>query len=109
MVKLHRAELDKKKGYRGIEKKEEQGIEIFSKLAQKGYPHAQKNLASIIMRTQPDKTESAIKLYELAGKQGLGDAYTDLGRMYRMGYGVHQDHNKAISYFKKGAELGNMN
>ncbi|GAA5809265.1 hypothetical protein MFLAVUS_002670 [Mucor flavus] len=95
------------RGYAGTVKNEEEGIKVMSQLAQKGHPYAQINLAAIIMRTQPDQVASAVKLYELAGQAGLDKAYSELGRMYRLGYGVHQDHKKAIDYFKKGAQTGN--
>ncbi|KAI8993306.1 hypothetical protein BDB01DRAFT_775845 [Pilobolus umbonatus] len=95
------------RGYRGTTKDEQQGIKILSELAQKGHPHAQMNLASILMRHHPDRIEAAIKLYELAGRSGIDNAYSELGRMYRLGYGVHQDHKKAMEYFRKGAQTGN--
>ncbi|KAJ8661312.1 hypothetical protein O0I10_003062 [Lichtheimia ornata] len=83
-----------------------QALDILSKLARKGHPYAQMNLASIIMRSQPDQIASAIKLYELAAKGGIDKAYVELGRMYRIGYGVHQDHQKAYQYFEQGAKRG---
>lgn len=89
-------------GYRGTEKNEERGIELMSALARKGHPYAQMNLAAILMRTQPDMVKQAVQLYELAGRSGISSAYTELGRMYRLGYGVHQDHTKAMDYFRKG-------
>ncbi|KAI7907933.1 uncharacterized protein BX663DRAFT_528545 [Cokeromyces recurvatus] len=95
------------RGYQGTPKNEEEGIKIMSELAKRGHPYAQMNLAAILIRTQPNLINSAIQLYELAGKSGLDKAYTELGRMYRLGYGVHQDHKKAIDYFKKGAQAGN--
>lgn len=94
------------RGYRGTLKNEQEGIKIMSALAQKGHPYAQMNLAAILMRSG-EQINSAIKLYELAGQAGLDNAYTELGRMYRLGYGVHQDHTKAIEYFKKGAQSNN--
>ena len=95
------------RGYNGTLKNEDEGIRIMSQLAQKGHPYAQMNLAAILMRTQSDQVPAAIKLYELAGQAGLDNAYSELGRMYRLGYGVHQDHKKAIEYFTKGAQSGN--
>ncbi|KAG1047777.1 hypothetical protein G6F43_009795 [Rhizopus delemar] len=95
------------RGYRGTVKDEEKGIQIMSQLAQKGHPYAQMNLAAIIMRTDPNRVDAALQLYELAGGAGLDSAYTELGRMYRLGYGVHQDHLKAVDYFKRGAQSGN--
>ncbi|KAI8095083.1 uncharacterized protein B0P05DRAFT_524632 [Gilbertella persicaria] len=95
------------RGYQGTPKNEDEGIKIMSRLAQKGHPYAQMNLAAILMRTSPDRVDTAIKLYELAGQAGLDNAFTELGRMYRLGYGVHQDHKKAIDYFQKGAQKGN--
>ncbi|KAG1462010.1 hypothetical protein G6F56_005605 [Rhizopus delemar] len=94
------------RGYRGTPKEEEKGIAIMSQLAQKGHPYAQMNLAAIIMRTQPSRVNSALQLYELAAAN-VSSAYSELGRMYRLGYGVHQDHLKALDYFKKGAQTGN--
>ncbi|KAL0135780.1 sel1 domain-containing protein [Mucor lusitanicus] len=88
------------RGYNGTPKNEDEGIRIMSQLAQKGHPYAQMNLAAILMRTQPDRVSAAIKLYELAGQAGLDNAYSELGRMYRLGYG-------AIEYFTKGAQSGN--
>ncbi|KAI9278931.1 hypothetical protein BDA99DRAFT_19372 [Phascolomyces articulosus] len=95
------------RGYRGIPKDEETGIKVFSELARKGHPYAQINLASILMRTQANQIPAAIKLYELAAKGGIDNAYVELGRMYRIGYGVHQDHKKAMDYFQQGAQKGN--
>ncbi|KAI9474001.1 MAG: hypothetical protein EXX96DRAFT_541648 [Benjaminiella poitrasii] len=95
------------RGYQGTPKNEEEGVKIMSALAQKGHPYAQMNLAAILMRAYPDRIDAAIQLYELAGKSGLDKAYTELGRMYRLGYGVNQDHKKAIDYFKKGSQTGN--
>ncbi|KAI7870979.1 hypothetical protein BDF14DRAFT_1767073 [Spinellus fusiger] len=95
------------RGYRGTPKKEEEGVRIMSTLAQKGHPYAQMNLAAILMRTQPEKVSAALQLYTLAGKGGQDSAYAELGRMYRLGYGVHQDHGKAIEHFKQGARTGN--
>lgn len=95
------------RGYRGTIKDETLGIKILSELAQKGHPYAQMNLASILMRNHPERVDAAIKLYELAGRAGIDNAYGELGRMYRLGYGVHQDHKKAMEYFNKGAQTGN--
>ncbi|KAG1177509.1 hypothetical protein G6F70_002383 [Rhizopus microsporus] len=95
------------RGYRGTPKNEERGVQIMSQLAQKGHPYAQMNLAAIIMRTQPSRVDAAIQLYELAGRAGVDSAYTELGRMYRHGFGIHQDHVKAVEYFKQGAQSGN--
>ncbi|KAI7878658.1 HCP-like protein [Lichtheimia hyalospora FSU 10163] len=87
-------------------KTDPQALEILSNLARKGHPYAQMNLAAIIMRNQPDQVSSALKLYELAAKSGIDKAYVELGRMYRIGYGVHQDHEKAYRYFEQGAKRG---
>ncbi|KAI8364754.1 uncharacterized protein BYT42DRAFT_596179 [Radiomyces spectabilis] len=95
------------RGYRGTPKNEELGIKLMSQLAQKGHPYAQMNLAAILMRTRSDQVEAALKLYQLAAKAGLHNAYAELGRMYRLGYGVHQDHAKAIHYFEQGSRAGN--
>jgi TPR repeat protein len=76
-------------------------------LARKGHPYAQMNLAAIVMRTKQDGGKAAVQLYELAGRGGLDQAWTELGRMYRAGLGVAQDHDKAMEYFRKGAQSGN--
>lgn len=94
------------RGYRGIPKNEELGVSIMSKLAQKGHPYAQMNLAAIFLRRHPDKAMHSVKLYELAAKSGLSEAYAELGMIYRKGTGVEQDITKAVEYFTKGAEQG---
>jgi hypothetical protein len=85
----------------------ERGIQILTDLARKGHPYAQMNLAAIVMRTKTDGGKTAVQLYELAGRGGLDMAWTELGRMYRAGLGVEQDHTKAVEYFRKGAQSGN--
>jgi len=94
-------------GYGGTTKDVERGIQILTDLARKGHPYAQMNLAAIVMRTKKDGGKTAVQLYELAGKGGLATAWTELGRMYRTGLGVAQDHGKAMEYFQKGAQAGN--
>ncbi|ORX51177.1 HCP-like protein [Hesseltinella vesiculosa] len=97
------------RGYGGTPTDEEEATKLFSRLSKKGHPYAQMNLASIIMRSHPQRVSDAIQLYELAGKSGVSDAYMELGRMYRLGYGVHQDHQKAKHYFQQGTENGMSN
>ncbi|KAI8060062.1 hypothetical protein BC940DRAFT_312892 [Gongronella butleri] len=94
------------RGFRGTPKDEAQGIQLLSALAKKGHPYAQMDLASIIMRSHPERIQDAIQLYKLAGKAGVTAAYVELGRMYRIGYGVHQDHDQALAYFQQGVDNG---
>lgn len=94
-------------GHGGTVKDVERGIQILTDLARKGHPYAQMNLAAIVMRTKTDGGKTAVQLYELAGRGGLDMAWTELGRMYRAGLGVEQDHSKAVEYFRKGAQSGN--
>ncbi|KAH8549413.1 hypothetical protein BGW37DRAFT_503051 [Umbelopsis sp. PMI_123] len=95
------------RGHGGVTKDVERGIQILTDLARKGHPYAQMNLAVIVMRTKKDGGKTAVQLYELAGRGGLDMAWTELGRMYRTGLGVPQDHGKAVEYFQKGAKAGN--
>ncbi|RUS23331.1 hypothetical protein BC937DRAFT_87342 [Endogone sp. FLAS-F59071] len=93
-------------GHRGTPRDADAGREILTRLAHKGHPYAQKMLATMMVQEGGD-IAIAVQLYELAAKAGLDDGWTTIGRMYRAGLGVKQDHVKAIEYFRKGAQAGN--
>ena len=48
-------------------------------------------------------------LYELAAKQGDGEAMCHLGGMYFHGSGVEQSYEKAFEYYEQAADLGDAN
>ncbi|KAG9295416.1 hypothetical protein G9A89_013445 [Geosiphon pyriformis] len=93
-------------GFKGIPKNTDEGESILTNLARKGHPYAQINLASILINSKRDY-ESARQLYELAAQGGQAAAWTELGKMYRMGTGIQQNHKKALECFEKGAAGGN--
>ncbi|WP_428259593.1 hypothetical protein [Enterovibrio norvegicus] len=44
--------------------------------------------------------EKAVDYYRLAAEQGDPRAQANLRWMYEMGYGVHQNRKKALSYYR---------
>ena len=46
-----------------------------------------------------------MKWYKKAAEFGYAYAMTAIGLMYESGYGVNQDYNKAIEWYKKAANL----
>ncbi|MDG1340027.1 MAG: tetratricopeptide repeat protein, partial [Paracoccaceae bacterium] len=49
----------------------------------------------------------AVNWYRKAAEQGLAEAQSNLGIMYRNGQGVPQDYTEAVSWYRKAAEQGN--
>ncbi|CAG8537161.1 2314_t:CDS:2 [Paraglomus occultum] len=94
------------KGSGGTARNVAEGMKILSQLASKGHVYAQFSLASMLAREESGY-KKAIELYELAGRGGISDAWTEIGRMYRGGIGVEQDNEMAFQYFKKGADAKN--
>lgn len=58
---------------------------------------------------QSDKTDykEAIKWFKKSAEQGNSDAYTCLGKMYDLGWGVTQSDEKALYWYQKGVASGN--
>ena len=68
---------------------------------------AQLYLAVIFERglgTVPQNYEQAFKYYQMAAENGNHISIGALGRMYLYGYGVPQDHTKALDWLRKGRE-----
>ncbi len=53
--------------------------------------------------------EAAFKELKPLAKQGLAEAQYNLGLMYDTGYGVPQDYEEALKWYKKAAEQGDEN
>jgi tetratricopeptide (TPR) repeat protein len=51
--------------------------------------------------------DKAIKLYKQAIKLGCLPAYYQIGVMYRYGFGVTENHKKAMEWYREGVEKGN--
>ena len=49
----------------------------------------------------------ALKLYRDAARLGSPMAYERIGDIYRFGFGVREDNQKALDYYKEGAKKGN--
>ncbi|RUS24684.1 hypothetical protein BC938DRAFT_473234, partial [Jimgerdemannia flammicorona] len=64
-------------GYRGTPLDQTAGLEILTRLARKGHPYAQMNLAGIIAREGGD-VATVVKLYELAAMGGLDRGWTEI-------------------------------
>ncbi|PCE22120.1 hypothetical protein BWP39_20830 [Paraburkholderia acidicola] len=78
--------------------------------AANGHYKANNNLQQLISRgsaVSPDAPMETIALVEQLIKQGVPGGYYDMGHYLELGYGVKQDSEKALRYFRKAADLGN--
>ena len=67
------------KGSGGTARDVAEGMKIFSQLASNGHVHAQFSLASMLAREE-NGYKKAIELYELAGRGGISNAWTEIGK-----------------------------
>ncbi|SDH02383.1 hypothetical protein SAMN05216466_106400 [Paraburkholderia phenazinium] len=77
--------------------------------AANGHYKANNNLQQLVSRgsaTSPDAPKETIDLVEQLIKQGVPGGYYDMGHYLELGYGVKQDPEKALRYFRKAADLG---
>lgn len=65
------------------------------------------NLISQGLVDSPSAENETLDLAEQLVKQGIPGGYYDIGHYLDLGYGVAQDKDKALRYFRKAADLGN--
>ena len=94
----------------GTEKDEAEARKWFEKSAAVGNPHAQYQLAKMIL-TDPEsdvqKIDLALKWLTKAAESGQDFAQYALGKVYRNGRSVEKDALQAAAWFQKAAEQGN--
>jgi hypothetical protein len=56
----------------------------------------------------PQDKKEALRLYKKAADLGCLQAYTKIGEMYEEGEGVNASEEKAIEYYRKGVNCGNV-
>lgn len=88
-------------------------IDELIKLAKQGVPEAQYRLGVMYlyqkkkMGLSKDKLDKeGLKWLEKSAAQGYIKAYSQLGWVYRKGYGVKQDFEKVLFWYQKAAEHG---
>lgn len=77
------------------------------KAAQEGSATAMLQLARVYRRGQwgiDRSAPEALRLYELAGANGLAVAYFELGTMFESGDGVPQNYSKAQQYYERATQ-----
>jgi len=87
---------------------DEELLQYYAYLAEKGDLTSQVNLAQLLLqRGFDDDVNKAAKLFQLAAEEdhALGSAF--LGRMYLEGVGVKPDNYTALKLFRKAADKGN--
>jgi TPR repeat protein len=75
-----------------------------------GHDKANLELRDMIGRGQAhsnDAVKETLDLTEDLMKRGIPGGYYDMGRYLEQGYGVKQDADLALKYFRKSADLGN--
>lgn len=95
----------------GADRDEAAAREWFEKAAQLGNPHAQYQLAKIILAdpaSGPEQTARALEWLTRAAEAGQDCAQYALGKLYRDGgKAIQQDTAKAVKLFTKAAEQDN--
>ncbi len=83
-------------------------LEILQRLAERGEPHAQYNLAAMYDAGNgvEENDETAVKWYAVAAEQGIISAAFNLGNMYREGEGVAQSYQDAVHWYQMAADKG---
>ncbi|HDR9249329.1 sel1 repeat family protein [Burkholderia vietnamiensis] len=75
-----------------------------------GHYKANQNLQSLIsdgLADSPDAPKETVELAVRLIKQGIPSGYYDIGHYLETGYGLGQDAETALRYFRKAADLGN--
>lgn len=74
-----------------------------------GHYKANHNLQLLVsegLASSPNPEGESVDLAEQLIKAGVPGGYYDMGHYLELGYGVKQDTGKALSYFRKAADLG---
>ena len=74
-----------------------------------GHYKANNNLQQLVstgLAPSPDAPSETIDLAEQLIAAGIPGGYYDMGHYLELGYGVKQDQQKALRYFRKAADLG---
>jgi uncharacterized protein len=77
--------------------------------AANGHYKANNNLQQLVstgLAPSPDAPNETIDLAEQLIAAGIPGGYYDMGHYLELGYGVKQDEEKALRYFRKAADLG---
>jgi TPR repeat protein len=75
-----------------------------------GHYKANGNLQKLVSQgfaTSPNPARETVGLAEQLVKAGIPGGYYDMGHYLELGYGVKQDSELALRYFRKAADLGN--
>lgn len=94
----------------GTERDEQEAWEWFKRSAKLGNPHAQYQLAKLILVDDSSTTEqirTAVEWLTRAADAGQDCAQYALGRLYRDGIGVEKDTFRAVVWFVQAAEQNN--
>ena len=94
---------------RGVEQDSEKGKEFFQSAADQGVAEGYYGLAMV-----EEDAETAFEYYNKVAEEGTEQFYitraiNSLGWMYQYGDGVEQDVAKAIEWYTKAADLGDVN
>lgn len=94
----------------GTERDEQEAREWFKRSAKLGNPHAQYQLAKLILVDDSSTTEqirTAVEWLTRAADAGQDCAQYALGKLYRDGIGVEKDTFRAVVWFVQAAEQNN--
>lgn len=87
----------------------EQGLSIFTSLAEQGDDSMQRTLGQLYYKGKyvPRDYKEAAKWWLLSARQGNAAAQDDLGELFELGKGTTQDFKEAVKWYRLAAEQGN--
>lgn len=91
----------------GVEKDTVKGLQLFRKTADAGWMGGQYQLGMYYAYwTNPHQFKKAAYWFSLAAEQNHTDALVKLGFLYRYGFGVEKNQEKAFESFRRAASRG---
>ena len=89
----------------GVEKDTNKALELYQTASDRGMGMASYSIGAYYINECHD-VEKGVKYCEKASEQGFALAASILAQMYEQGMGIEKDWDKAMSFLKRAAELG---
>ncbi len=86
----------------GVKEDDQEAVKWYRLAAKQGYAQAIKMIYSLAEKGVP----RALRILKTDAENGIAGAQNQLGMMYESGYGVQEDDNEAVKWYRLAAEKG---